>query len=159
MKRFNALVASGAFLATATVAMAPAGAVGVVSSKTVQALDDSECTAMTRGDFTAVRDSLAPNFNVKGPSIGSLQTRDQALETMQSNMEAANFGDDVVAVVEVTVSGWADPASGTIAPVTIRTIEEDRWTPAGSGFQEVASTQRDLTFTMGGQVLQHLGSG
>ncbi|MGZ3522360.1 MAG: hypothetical protein ACXVAG_15445 [Vulcanimicrobiaceae bacterium] len=84
MKRFNALVASGAFLATATVAMAPAGAV---------------------------------------------------------------------------VSGWADPASGTIAPVTIRTIEEDRWTPAGSGFQEVASTQRDLTFTMGGQVLQHLGGG
>lgn len=171
MKRFNALVAAGAFLATAIVATAPAGAVSEVSSKAVRALYDSQCNAISRGDFDAVREMLAPTFTVKGPGVQDMQTRDQALDTMRSNVEAANFGwcsakidsirsegDDVVAVVEVTLAGWTDPQDGPVEPVSIRTVEEDRWAPAGSGFQESGSTQRELTYTVGGQVLQQLGS-
>jgi hypothetical protein len=167
MKRLSAFVAAGAFLASA-LATAPAGAVGVVSTTAVQALYDSQCKAVMHGDSDALRTSMASNFMATLP-FGGMQTRDQVIDTIQSNMDIANFswctikidsvrldGNDVVAVVEQTISGWTDPAAGDQKPVSIHTVEEDRWSASGPGYQEIASAQHELTLVMAGQVLRHV---
>jgi len=162
MTRTQLLCASVVILVTASFAVLFARPVSAqttsISSTDLQPIYDRWCSALVRRDYTSFREFLAPDY-IFLTTEGKRMTRDQLIAINQASTRRWTKCSSVVrdlwrsggrTKVVATSAVWGTTGDGSVRVEAASTFI-DVWTVVGGKLQNVASTDLESVYVVGGK--------
>lgn len=135
---------------------------------TAQGLYDAQCRAILANDVHAFEAQIAPDFTGTDPA-GDVLDKTKVVASFQQGQSQLTqtgcttalgsvtpSGSNIIVTNTQTITGTATTPNG-VEPVSIVGTSTDSWRPSGNTYVMFHAALTELTVTLAGSVVEHLG--